>query len=137
MQGLSYRAIGKRLGVSQKTAHGYIAAELALCDTPPEERHHLRELERLRLENILRTWLPIAAGENVVVKTVVDGPNGPRTSTVPDYLVGTRAAEIVVKVSARIAALYGLDHPVQFERGGSAGLTPQALADAERELALL
>ena len=40
---------------------------------------------------------------------------------VSDYLAGVRACEIVLKISARLAALYGLDAPRRSEVSGTAG----------------
>jgi predicted transcriptional regulator len=122
--GMSERRIASVLGVSQPVVHGYLVSELA--DVKAHDQAHrdeLREIERERLEMVLARWLPIAVHPNLDVSTDVQGADGKRKHIeLADYMAGCKAAELVVKISARLSALDGLDAPTKTEHSGTVNL---------------
>lgn len=86
--GLSYRAIGERLGVTKATAHRSVARALAeIIELRDGDREKLREIEVARLDGILmRQWYQALRG---------DGPSVDR----------------VLRIMQRRCTLLGLDAP--------------------------
>ena len=121
VQGHTYREIGRQLGVSHTAAEEYVKAEIARSDITEDERRGYRETERARLETILVRMMTLATRADIIIETAKEGRRGPVTITVEDYASATKAAETVVKISARLAALYGLDAPSKAELTGADG----------------
>ena len=132
VQGHSYREIGRQLGVSHVVAQAYVKAEIARGDITEDERRGYRETERARLETILVRMMTLATRADLIIETTKEGARGPVTITIEDYHSATKAAETVVKISARLAALYGLDAPNKTELANPDGtpLLGGALASA-------
>lgn len=80
--------------------------------------------------------MALATRLDVVVETTKEGKRGPVTITVEDFQAGIKATEMVVKISARIAALYGLDAPRRSELGGTGGQPPGEALAPELEAAI-
>lgn len=115
--GLPYRAIGQRLGVTHTRARQLVIEALeAQRSASKETIEHLREMESVRLERLLARWQPIALADDLDVSTEVQGEDRHGNPTVkhiemPAYQAGLKAAEMLIKLSARFSALYGLDAP--------------------------
>lgn len=88
-QGMNYRAIAARLGISVSSAHQLVAA--ALAQLPAESVQQLRAIESGRLDGLHRALQPgIEGGDPQAIGTAV-------------------------RVSARRSALLGLDAPAKIE----------------------
>ncbi len=96
--GLSFQAIGEALGVSKQAAHGLVTGAMREhIETTKEEAEQLVALEEMRLDDLLRAWLPAAlTGDD-------------------------KAAGIVLKVGERRSKLRGLDAASKTELTGKDG----------------
>ncbi len=117
--GMTVRAIGDALGVSVASAHKYL--QNALADLAEEQRATaaaVRALEDERLDRLLQAWFPLAVGD------------GKRP---PDPV----AADRVLKILARRAAMHGIDAPTRVDLSAEVTMTftdlVQAVGDADDE----
>jgi hypothetical protein len=86
LQGLSYRQIAARLGISEGTAYKHVVSALNLWNaTMPETVEQLRTIEAARLDRLQAKYQPLAE----------DG--------------SAAAAALVLKISERRSRLFGLD----------------------------
>jgi AcrR family transcriptional regulator len=95
--GMSIRGIAQSIGVSPASAHKYLKS--ALVDLANEQRAsaaELRALEDERLDRLLMAWFPLAIG----------GEN-----RAPD----PAAADRVLRIMHRRAAMHGLDAPAKVQ----------------------
>ena len=134
LEGHTTRQIGAALGVDHSTAADYINQALTReRGEQSAEAAMLREIEHARLEMLLQRLMPLAMRLDVVVKTTKGIRRGPVTITVEDFQAGIKACDTIIKISARIAALYGLDAPRRSELGGVGSGAPAQTLDQELE----
>ena len=89
-EGLSYKDIAAEMGVSQQTAHNWVTAELKVAQHETAESvAQLRELEALRLDRMLRKWLPKAEEGDA------------------------EAAGVILRIMDRRAKMFGIDAPTK------------------------
>lgn len=137
IMGLTERAIAEKLGVSAGSAHQYIVAELdKISKESVKDRETLRDIERERLSLLFNRWLPIATAEALEVSHEIETNRGMQHIEMPDYIAGTKAGELVLKISARLSALDGLDAPIKQEVSGPAGGPIEHVFTAERQAEL-
>lgn len=123
--GLSYRQIADRIGVSVSTAHGYVTDGCAALPVPAAAE--LRAVEEMRLELL---WEK--AVEQLTPRTVeaFDASGEPIEIEVYDQV--PRVIETARKVSESKRKLHGLDAPQQVQGAFSVsyvvnGVNPEAL----------
>jgi len=111
-QGYGYREIGRKLGCSAGTAHGYVAKAMAeIRDDCKEEAQLLRELEIAKLDEAERlVWQSLRRPGNKPAEVAA--------------LVGT-----IKSLSESRRKLTGLDAPVKLETSGNLYTVLQASPD--------
>lgn len=117
--GLSLRAIAGRLGVHHSTVADYLRTALAEQRTASlDTAEELRAIETGRLETVLAEMMPLLT-HTPEIRTEKEGRGGRPAVvlTVEAYQAKVRAAEVLIKVSARLSALFGLDAPTKQEVG--------------------
>lgn len=113
VEGLTFEAIGEKLGVTRQAAHKLVAQELAAVAAENREAaEHLRDVELERCQFVMRSMAPkVEAGD-------------------------PRAAMAYLRAEERLARLLGLDAPDRSEVSGPGGTpitysasdpTPEAL----------
>ncbi len=146
--GCSEREIANRLGVSPSTSHAYIVDalhELGTCTAAT--RDQLRQIEGERLEIAVRAVMVYLGADAPEIRSEAEDANGNlRVVTIERYAATMKAADTLVKLSARLSGLWGLDAPAKVEQSGPGGgpmqvqhtFTPERQAElASRARALL
>lgn len=116
-KGLSYRQIGARLGCSHVTAMNLVYEAAGERDVLNErKRPAYIAIEDERTDEVHRAMVPLVHGQLPQRTTVVGTGKSKRVVAVPHdpvevARVQTQAAGRLVQVSARRAALFGLDAP--------------------------
>ena len=132
---MSYRAIGEVLGVTHVTIKNYIDREL--IDVKAESRDELnrmREISRQRVEIAINEAMHILVDRELEIETVIPGERGDKTISVERFKAVVDCSDVVIKGTARLAALYGLDATKETKISGSLEHTvhavPQEVLDA-------
>lgn len=127
-RGLTYAAIGERLGMSTSSAHE--AVQRALRDAVAEPGEAVRQLELERLDYLYRRALDIAEREHVAISNgrvvgrrtgEVDEEGDPIYEDVLDDAPELAAIKTLLQIQERRAKLLGLDSATKVDVSG--GLT--------------
>lgn len=125
-EGLTFQAIGERLGVSKTRARQIVDKELErVRAVTAEEAVALKRRQLEEYQALKRAWWPMAAGE--VVEISDDGP----VQVPPDK----DAAGVVLKAMAQEARLAGLDSPEKKITADLGPLGDMSEAEVDAELA--
>ncbi|NUP47540.1 MAG: hypothetical protein HOW97_09555 [Catenulispora sp.] len=111
-EGLSYAAIGKRLGISK--SHAWEAVQRAFRDTLREPADQARAVELARLEAAHDAAMAVLEREHLAIShgRVVEGPDG--TPLVDDAPI-LQAINTIMRLSESRRRLLGLDAPQRTE----------------------
>jgi hypothetical protein len=126
-EGLSYTAIGKRLGVSK--SHAWEAVQRAFRDTLTEPAEQARAVELARLETLHDRAMEVLEAQHVTVSNGqiirLDG------KPLPDSAPVLAAINTLVKVSESTRKLLGLDAPAKLDLTMEAINAALAATDAD------
>lgn len=115
----TYQQIGDTLGVSGKTAWGYVEEHWReLKELTKEEAEMLRHIELQTLDQMEARWAPLATAAELDVQKLMKGKDGPVVIHLQAYDAGLKAVDRVLKIQERRARLLGLDMPEKIEHSG-------------------
>ena len=108
--GMSNVAIGQALGVAESTVRHYIEHELShVSPQTAREREQMRHIACQRVETAINEAMHILVDRELEIETVIPGERGDKTITVERFKAVVDCSDVIIKGTARLAALYGLD----------------------------
>lgn len=120
VRGWSYRAIGKELGVSGKTAFGYVAKELE--DLAADTLENVEEVRRIELERI-------DAATDVCMRFLTDSTEH-EDDPVKSRELRLKAIDRLAKMNERRSKLLGLEAPQEIHSTITDDVSPQDIRAA-------
>jgi transposase len=115
-EGMSYRDIAAKLGVSLSTAYKYVNDGWERVNEETDEsRRVVRAMEEDNLDAMLKVALPLATKNNLLVITTEFTADGPVEVRKEDAELQFKAIDRVLKIGKRRAEIRGTDAPVKIE----------------------
>ena len=70
----------------------------------------MREIQRQRIETVMEEAMHILTDRDLIIETILPGDR-PKIITVERFEAVAKLSDVIIKGSARLAALYGVDAP--------------------------